>query len=99
MIKDMDMIKSHPDSHLNILWYMGSDDSYDYFKYVYSMFGRKKFKVPKGQLVIKDRFVHDSSADEKKYQIIKINNNWSASYYSRGKWRPKDRGVAIETYE
>ena len=80
---------------INILWYEGSDERFDYFGYVYSMTGSRGYKVPVGEFVLKDRFPFTEDSD-KWVRIREIEGMWVADRLSDGVWRPDREGIGIQ---
>lgn len=90
-------IKSNKSAIINILWYDGTDKEFDYFAYVYSMTGTKRYKVPTDQLIIEDKFAFTED-NELSIRINKIGNKWTASRLNleTGVWEPDNEGISIE---
>lgn len=94
MISDMDKIHSSRNARINILWYNGSDEDYDYFGYVFGMLRGKNFKVPIGQFTL-DRIPY--TKDSAKFVSIRaINGLWSASRKHDNVWSEEGYGVSIK---
>ena len=61
---------------VNVLWYRGRDEVYDYFKYVYGMFSERSFKVKVGGVEVEKPFPYTN--DHKKWNKIEsIDVKWS----------------------
>lgn len=59
----------------NLLWYRGREGGFDYFKYVYSMFAERRFKVPAGAIPVpRDLKLTDDS--NQWVAIPSIGNEW-----------------------
>lgn len=93
MIGDIHKIHSGSNAYINILWYNGSDEDYDYFGYVYGMILGKNYKVPIGQFAL-DRIPH--TEDSTKFVPIRaIEGLWSASRKHDEVWVEDKDGVSI----
>lgn len=97
MVADMKKFKRSNHSHINILWYEGSDNKYDYFGYVYAMFGGKNFKILKDQLIIDGRYRYNKK-DVSYCAISEIEDLWFASRFNsnEGTWLPELEGAVIK---
>lgn len=94
MVDDIDKIQSSSDAYINILWYNGSDEDYDYFGYVYGMLLGKNYKVPIGQFAL-DRIPY--TEDSTKFVPIReIEGLWSASRKHDEVWVEDEYGISIE---
>ena len=94
MIDDIDKIHSGSNAYINILWYNGSDEDYDYFGYVYGMLLGKNYKVSIGQFTL-DRIPHTEDSTEF-VPIHAIEGLWSASRKHDEVWIEDKNGVTIE---
>lgn len=94
MIDDIDKIHSRSSAYINILWYNGSDEDYDYFGYVYGMLLGKNYKVPVGQFTL-DHIPYTEDRTEF-VPIRAIEGLWSASRKHDGTWIEDKNGVIIE---
>ncbi|MCP4494126.1 MAG: hypothetical protein GY820_43510 [Gammaproteobacteria bacterium] len=95
MLVDMNYLRTGKNAHINILWYEGTDDKFDYFGYVYSMTGSKGYKIPKGQLIIEKTFSYTD--DSTKWVLVKeIDDIWSASrlYWRTETWVPDSESMS-----
>lgn len=95
LVKDMKNIqKNSRNANINLLWYKGSDSSFHYFAYVYSMTGTKHYKVLKEKLVIKQTF--DLTDDSTKWSSVKnIDDVWFSSYKDNDIWIEEKKGISI----
>lgn len=94
MIDDIKKIHSGSKAYINILWYNGSDEDYDYFGYVYGMLLGKNYKVPKGQFTL-ERIPYTEDSTEF-VPIRSIEGLWSASRKRDEVWVEDNNGVVIE---
>jgi len=97
MIADINAIRHDKNAALNILWYHGSDNKFDYFAYVYNMGGTKLYKIPLGQLSINHLLIHTKDSS-KWIAVSKIDGEWSASRLHDGVWREDRTGQEIHYY-
>lgn len=59
----------------NLLWYRGREGDFDYFKYVYSMFSERRFRVPVGAIPVpQDLKLTDDS--NQWVAVPSIGNEW-----------------------
>src|SRR6266849_6479406 len=91
LIHEMNNRQLSKSSRINILWYQGHDEKFDYFAYVYSMFGTTKFKVPVGQFVM-NQDLHFSDDSEKWVGIKSIGEIWHASRLHDKTWSRDENG-------
>lgn len=84
-------------SHINIIWYEGTEDGYHYLAHVYKMFGTKKYKISVKELVIKEQFPLTSDS-QKWLRISNISNEWLASRkdFQTNKWKREDEGLHLK---
>ena len=96
MIKDMKHIqKTDRHVHINILWYIGTDSEFHYFGYVYSMTGRKDYKVLKNEITIAKEI--ELTDDSSKWVLIrKIDDMWSSSRKYSNVWEEDKEGINIK---
>lgn len=53
---------------VNILWYHGTENGYDYFTYVFKMFGESCYRVPAGEIVVPETF--PLTRDESQWRMV-----------------------------
>jgi hypothetical protein len=97
MVKAMEETRLEKYAIINILWYNGSEDKFDYFGHVYSMTGTNLYKVPSEQLKIEKRI--KLTDDETRWTLIReIKGLWVASRlnFKSGQWVPDVEGIVIE---
>lgn len=93
MITDIQKIHHGGSAYINILWYNGSDEDYDYFGYVYGMLLGKNYKIPVGDFALERIPYTEDSA--KFVPIREIERLWSAGRKHDGVWVEDKNGVSI----
>ena len=85
-------------SHINILWYIGSKDHYHYVAHVYGMFGSKNYRLSYEQLNIPEGEIFLLTSDSTKFKrIARIGDEWAASRkdFDTGIWELEPEGLAV----
>ncbi len=94
LINKMNKSIAKKNSHINILWYKGSDEKYHYLGHVYKMFGSKSYRVSLNELQIKEMF--PLTRDSEKWILIKkIGKKWKASRKYNDIWKIEEDGVDV----
>lgn len=88
---------SNENAHINIIWYMGTKDSYHYLRHVYAMFGSKDYRISISELNIEHTFPFTTDS-EKWVQISSISDQWVASSLDTqtSVWIREDEGIHIK---
>lgn len=96
LISRMNSRTISPNSHINILWYKGTQDELHYLRHIYAMFGATDYSISDRQLIVEAPIPYSNNSDNW-VRIRRIGNAWRASRRDiNGRWKEEPEGIVID---